>query len=89
MVIQRYSEFKQQTTTTTVPELKPLFGTEEPQGQERAIETNSTPQARIETEEMPIPQEGITTTEVSAQKIVEIAPVATQPPPVEPMETKT
>jgi len=73
--------------TTTVPELEPSFGTKEPQGQERATETNATPQSRIETEEMPISQESIGTTEVPTQQTVETTLVTSQLPPVEPMET--
>jgi len=54
---------------------------------EKRHRKNSTPQARLEMEGMPIPQEGITAIEVSAQQTEEIASVATQLPPIEPTET--
>jgi len=69
--------------------LEPSFGTKEPQGQERATETNSMPQARIEMEEMPTSQVSIEVAEVSAQHTVEKALVAMQPPPIEYMEAAT
>lgn len=40
-------------------------------------------------EGMPIPQEGTIAIEVPTQQTMEIALIATQPPPVEPMETTT
>lgn len=66
LVIQRYTEFRQQTTTSIL-ELEPLFGTEELQGQERATRTNAMLQARIETEEVPILQASIEIVEVTTQ----------------------
>jgi len=39
-------------------------------------------------EEMPIPQESIAAKKVLAQQTVETMSVATQPPPIEPMEIK-
>lgn len=53
MSIQTYTMFRQRTTTS-IPELEPSFGMGEPQGRESETETDATPQAMIEAEEVPI-----------------------------------